>query len=182
MEARFAADGIVVRPHAPADLAPMCAAVLESMATVGRWMAWCHPAYSMQDAEDWYTRCTTGWATDGDREFGIFDAVTGDVVGCVGVNQISRVNCIGNLGYWVRATREGRGIATQAARVVARYAFTELALARLEIVILPDNAGSRRVALKLGARFECVARHRLQWRGTARDAAVYGLLPADLAG
>jgi len=182
MEARFAADGIVVRPHAPADVAPMCAAVLESMATVGRWMAWCHPGYSMQDAEDWYARCATAWATDSDREFGIFDAVGGDVLGCIGVNQINRVNAIGNLGYWVRAMREGRGIATTAARLVARYAFTELALARLEIVVLEGNAASRRVAEKVGARFECVARHRLQWRGEARDAAVFGLLPSDLAG
>jgi RimJ/RimL family protein N-acetyltransferase len=180
MEPRFAADGIVVRPHAPADVAPMCAAVLESMATVGRWMAWCHPAYSRQEAEAWYGRCAAAWAIEGDREFGIFDAVTGDVLGCIGVNQINRINGIGNLGYWVRATREGRGIATKAAQLVARYAFTDLALTRLEIVILAGNGGSRRVAEKVGARFECVARHRLQWRGEARDAAVYGLLPADL--
>ncbi len=181
MEPRFAADGIVVRPHAPTDVAPMCAAVVESMATVGRWMAWCHRDYSLRDAEAWCARCAAAWATEGDREFGIFDAVTGDVLGCIGVNQINRVNRIGNLGYWVRAAREGGGIATKAAQLVARYAFTQLALARLEIVILDGNAGSRRVAEKVGARFECVARHRLQWRGEARDAAVYGLLPADLA-
>jgi ribosomal-protein-serine acetyltransferase len=181
MEPRFSADGIVVRPHVPADAAPICGAVRESMATVGLWMPWCHPDYSLRDAEVWCAHCASAWTTEGDREFGIFDAATGDVLGCIGVNQINRINRIGNLGYWVRATREGRGIATNAARLVARYAFAALALARLEIVILAGNAGSRRVAEKVGARFECVARHRLQWRGEARDAAVYGLLPVDLA-
>ena len=179
-EPRLAGDGIVVRPHARPDVAPMCAAVLESMATVGRWMAWCHPAYSMRDAEDWCARCVVAWAAGGDREFGIFDAANGEALGCIGVNQINRANLIGNMGYWVRATREGRGVATAAARLVARFAFVEIGLARLEIVVLPDNAASRRVAEKLGARFECVARSRLQWRGDARDAAVYALLPADL--
>lgn len=180
MEPRLAVDGIIVRPHTPSDIAPLCAAVIESMATVGRWMAWCHPGYSMTDAEAWHARCTVAWAADGDREFGIFDAATGDVLGCIGVNQINRVNRFGNLGYWVRTTREGRGIATLAARLVAQYAFVELVLARLEIIVLPDNAASRRVAVKAGARFECIARHRLQWRGTARDAAVYSLVPGDL--
>lgn len=170
----------MVRPHAPPDVAPLYAAVRESMSTVGRWMAWCHPAYSLQDAEDWHARSAAAWATDGDREFGIFDAQSGEVLGSIGVNQINRVNRFANLGYWVRTSREGRGIATAAARLVARFAFAELALARLEIVILPGNDASRRVAEKIGARFECVARHRLQWRGEARDAAVYAVLPADL--
>ena len=177
---RLAGDGIVVRPHAPPDVAPVYAAVRESMSTVGRWMAWCHPDYSLRDAEDWYARCAVAWATDGDREFGIFDARSGEVLGSIGVNQINRANRFANLGYWVRTTREGRGIATAAARLVARFGFAELALARLEIVILPGNHASRRVAEKIGARFECVARHRLQWRGEARDAAVYAVLPADL--
>ncbi len=181
MERSLAAEGIVVRPHAPADVAPMCAAVQESIATVGRWMSWCHPDYSIKDAETWHARCAAAWAADGDREFGIFDAATDDVLGCIGVNQINHVNRFGNLGYWVRRSRERHGIATAAARLVAQYAFAELALARLEVVVLPDNAASRRVAEKIGARFECVARHRLQWKGSPRDAAVYSLLPGDLA-
>src|SRR5262249_54075409 len=126
-------------------------------------------------------RCTAGWADNGDREFGIFSAGSGEVLGCVGVNQINRVHMIGNLGYWVRTTREGRGIATAAAALVARFAFAELALARLEIVIEPHNAASRRVAEKLGAQFECIARHRMLWRDGPRDAAVYSLLPSDRA-
>lgn len=181
MERLLAAEGIVVRPHGPSDVAPMCAAVQESIPTVGRWMSWCQAGYSIKDAEAWHVRCAAAWVAGGDREFGIFDAATGDVLGCIGVNQINHVNRFGNLGYWVRTTREGHGIATAAARLVAQFAFAELALARLEIVVLPGNAGSRRVAEKIGARFECVARHRLQWNGSPRDAAVYSLLPGDLA-
>ena len=158
---RLLANGIVVRPQTASDIAPLCAAVQPAMASVGRWRAWCHSGYA--------------------REFGIFSADTGEVLGCVGVNQINRVHLIGNLGYWVRTTREGRGIATAAARLVARFAFAELTLARLEIVIEPHNAASRRVAEKLGARFECIARHRMLWRDGPRNAAVYSLLPSDLA-
>ena len=159
----------------------MHAAVVESMSTVGLWMSWCHAGYSMQDAQSFCDRCANAWAADGDREFGIFDAASGEVLGCVGINQINRVNLLANMGYWVRARREGRGIASTAARLASGFAFADLGLARIEIVALPDNAASRRVAEKVGARYECIARNRLQFRGEPRDAAVYSLVPGDLS-
>ena len=158
----------------------MYAAVIESMATVGRWMAWCHPGYAMHDAQAWYERGAAAWAAGGDREFGIFDATSGDVLGCVGINQINRVNLFANMGYWVRASRTGAGIASTAARLASRFGFSTLGLARIEIVVLPDNGASRRVAEKVGAHFEGLARSRLQFGNEPRDAAMYSLVPGDL--
>lgn len=180
MGAKLIANGVLIRPHAECDIAPMYAAVIESMASVGRWMSWCHEGYSMEDAHTWYERCAKAWDTEGDREFGIFDLDTGDVLGCVGINQINRVNRFANMGYWVRSTHAGRGIATTAARLAAGFAFANLGLARIEIVALPDNVASRRVAEKLGARFECIARSRLLFGDEAHDAAMYSLVPDDL--
>ena len=181
MGAKLTDGKILIRPHAAGDVGPMHEAVVESMATVGRWMAWCHEGYSMQDAMTFYERCATAWDTDGDREFGIFDAGSGEVLGCVGINQINRVNRFANMGYWVRASRERRGIASAAARLASGFAFAGLGLARIEIVVLPGNAASRRVAEKIGARFECIARNRLQFGDEARDAALYSVVPDDLS-
>jgi RimJ/RimL family protein N-acetyltransferase len=64
--------------------------------------------------------------------------------------------------------------------MAARFGFQRLGLVRIEIVALPDNQASRRTAEQAGARFECIARHRLWERDRARDAAVYALVPADL--
>jgi RimJ/RimL family protein N-acetyltransferase len=176
----LSANGIVVRPHAQGDVAPMYAAVCESMATVGRWMAWCHLGYAMHDAQAWYERCAAAWACGGDRELAIFDATSGDVLGCVGINQINRVNQFANMGYWVRASRTGAGIASNAARLASRFGFASLGLARIEIVVLPDNGASRRVAEKVGARFEGLARNRLLFGIESRDAAMYSLVRGDL--
>ena len=128
-----------------------------------------------------YERCAKAWDTDGDREFGIFDAVSDEMLGCVGINQINRINRFANMGYWVRASRERRGIASTAARLASGFAFAALGLARIEIVVLPDNMASRRVAEKIGARFECIARSRLQFGSEAHDAAMYSLVPGDPA-
>jgi len=179
--AKLTHGDILIRPHAAGDVEPMYAAVVESMATVGRWMSWCSADYSLRDAMTFYERCAKAWDTEGDREFGIFDVASGEMLGCVGINQINRLNRFANMGYWVRASRERRGIASTAARLAAGYAFAALGLARIEIVVLPDNLASRRVAEKIGARFECVARNRLRFGNEAHDAAMYSLLPGDAA-
>jgi ribosomal-protein-serine acetyltransferase len=86
----------------------------------------------------------------------------------------------GNVGYWVRESVQRQGIATQAARTMARFGFETLHLTRLEIIAAEDNCPSRAVAEKLGATFECIARNRLYVRGEPLDAAVYSLIPGDI--
>ena len=115
-------------------------------------------------------------------EFGIFGPDSTDVWGGVGINQINRTYNFGNLGFWVRASRVRQGVAIAAARLAARFAFRELALTRVELVALVDNIASRRVAEKLGATFECVARNRLVHNGVPFAAAVYSLIPGDIPG
>jgi RimJ/RimL family protein N-acetyltransferase len=175
----LAAAGVVLRPWVAADAPAFQVAARESVSTVGRWMAWCHAGYSVQEAETWIAHCERQWRVGDDREFGIFDATSNEVLGGAGLNQFNRLNNFGNLGYWVRAGRERRGVATAAATLLARYAFAELALTRVEVVIRLDNAASRRVAEKLGCALEGVARNRLLFSGAPHDAALYSLIPRD---
>ena len=58
----------------------------------------------------------------------------------------------GNLGYWVRTSRRGEGIAVRATKLAARYAFENVGLIRVEVVMAVDNSASRRVAEKSGAQ------------------------------
>ena len=172
----------VIRPLVPGDAAACHAAVRESLDTVGRWMPWCHPAYSIRDSQQWIATCQAQWADGQAFEFGIFDPDGTEVWGGVGINQINRMYSFANLGFWVRASRVRNGVAIAAARLAAGFAFRELGLTRIEIVALVDNVASRRVAEKLGATFECVARNRLVHNGVPFAAAVYSLVPGDLPG
>jgi RimJ/RimL family protein N-acetyltransferase len=70
-----------------------------------------------------------------------------------------------NLGYWVRTSETGRGIASKATRLVAQFGFAELGLQRIEILAAVGNVASQRVAEKAGAVRECVARKRLLING-----------------
>ncbi|MDQ6620431.1 MAG: GNAT family N-acetyltransferase [Pseudomonadota bacterium] len=171
---------IVARPLSADDVHDLHAAVRESMDTVGPWMAWCHPGYSLSDAHDWVNKSAQHWASDGDREFGIFDAASARLLGCAGINQMNALYNFANCGYWVRKSSTNRGVATAVVRLLARFAFDRLGLTRVEIVARVDNIASRRVAEKAGCTFECVARNRLVQHGQPHHAAMYSLIPADL--
>jgi ribosomal-protein-serine acetyltransferase len=172
---------LLLRPWRAQDAPALRDAVQESLGTVGRWLPWCHAGYDLDEAQAWIAHCREGWMADEHFAFGIFERDGGALLGSVGLNQRNRIHRSAALGYWVRQSRQGQGIGCRAAQLAARFGFETLGLARIEVVALADNHASRRCAEKAGARFEAVARHRLWMHDAAHDAAVYALIPADLA-
>jgi RimJ/RimL family protein N-acetyltransferase len=170
-------DGLLLRPYRPEDSRTLAAAARESAESVGAWLPWCHADYSDAEALEWIAHCAEGWRGGEHFGFAAFDAQTGRFLGAAGLNQRNRPHKFMNLGYWVRASCQGRGIAVRAARLVAAFGFEQVGLTRIEIVAAVENRASRRVAEKTGAVLEAVARNRLVDRGDPIDAAVYALVP-----
>ena len=86
---------------------------------------------------------------------------------------------VGTGGYWTVAEHRGRGVTGEALRVVADWAFGDLGLRRLELVVDRANVGSRRVAERAGFVAEGVLRQRSMHRGVPVDDVIYGLLATD---
>lgn len=172
--------GLHLRPWQSRDARALCDAAQSSLSTVGRWLPWCHASYSLDDARAWVAYCEQGWANAEDFAFAVFDDRNGELLGGVGLNQRNPMHRSANLGYWVRQSRQGEGIAARAASLVARFGFEQLGLIRIEIVTLPDNGASRRTAENIGATFETLARHRLWVRGQPMDGVVHALIRADM--
>ena len=172
-------DGFIVRPLATGDASALHAAVRASIASLSHWFPWAHADYALPDAEARIAHCTAARARGEEFAFGIF-AGDGELLGCVGLNQVNRAHRSANLGYWIGEVHRGRGLATDTAAQVAAIGFGELGLVRIEIVTLPGNAASQRVAGKLGATREGEFRNRLVVRGEAVDAVVFSLVPRDL--
>ncbi|WP_257385817.1 GNAT family N-acetyltransferase [Tahibacter caeni] len=172
-------DGdLIARPWQDGDADALYRAVDSSRAELSRWLAWCTPAYGHAEAVAWIAWSTQAWQQRGAFPFGVFDA-GGDIVGSVGINSIDWENRRGALGYWIATAKTGRGHARRAAALAVDFAFGELGLQRIEILVQPGNAASHRVASALGARCEGEARNRVQFHGRAVTMAVYGLLPED---
>lgn len=167
--------GLTLRRWEPDDAPLFLEAALESVADVYPWMAWCHPEYSLAEAEAWCAFARAAWETDIAYEFAIY---AGDqLLGGCGINGIAPAHRYANLGYWVRSGAAGRGVAATAARALAGWGFAELGLERIEVLVLADNARSLRVAEKIGAVREGVLRNRLRVHDRAHDAVMFSLIP-----
>ena len=165
-------DGVVrLRPYQPDDVDALYEAVRESIAEIQPWMEWAHPAYSWEESEAWIAE-TDDWRDM--QNFAIVNATTGAFLGGCGLNQHNRHNRFANLGYWVRTSATGRGIATRATRLLAAWALD--ALVRVEIVIVAENLASQRVAEKAGATREGLLYKRVMMHGRARDAVMYSMV------
>jgi len=172
------AHGLHLRAWREDDASALHAALRESHASIGRWLSWCRADYGLDDAKAWIAHCREAWLEDGQFAFAVFDQ-QGQLVGSVDIKQHDRRVPCGNIGYWMRSSRQGEGLCTHAVAALAEFGFGRLGLQRLEILVVTENLASRRVAEKLGAALEGVARRRLLVDGRARDAAVYALIADD---
>jgi RimJ/RimL family protein N-acetyltransferase len=86
-----------------------------------------------------------------------------------------------NLQYWVRTSATRRGVASEGARLVSRWAIEALGLQRVEIFISDHNVASQMAARKSGAHFEGVLRNKIRWDERAYDAHVFSFVPSDFA-
>lgn len=182
MHTSFSNGEITIRRYEPKDVPSFFSAVRSSAEFLARWMPWCHTNYSIEEAKAWLATCQKEWSQGTSYPFLVIDPNTNEVLGSVDINQINRDHNFGNIGYWVSSSHAGKGIATSAVKMVARFGFIEVRFTRLEIVALTENIASQRVAEKAGAKLECIARNRLTGWGKSHDAAVYSLIPTDIAG
>ena len=181
MHAPILSDGLCIRPLVAADIDPFVAAARESVDTVGAWMPWCTATYTATEARAWIDECTANIAARSAYDMGIFSPDGATLLGGIGVNQISWRWNYGNVGYWVRQSCQRKGVAPRAVRAAAQFGFGYLKLTRLELVVAVGNEPSRKVAERVGATFECIARNRLMLHEQPIDAAVYSLIPEQLA-
>lgn len=84
------------------------------------------------------------------------------------------------IGWWVAARARGRGLATQGARLLSRWALAELGVARVDCYVDVDNVASQRVAERAGFRRDGVLRSWQEHRGERRSMVIYGLVAEDL--
>lgn len=134
----------------------------------------------MEDSATFISGCCAEWDRGGHFSFVIHDIRDGAFLGSVGLNHVNQIHGFANIGYWVRTSRAGQGVAAAATRLIAQFGLQELGLNRLELLVPTGNHPSRRVAEKVGAKLEGVLRKRLLLQGKPHDATLYSLVAEDL--
>jgi RimJ/RimL family protein N-acetyltransferase len=115
---------------------------------------WCVQPYTDAANRQRIASAHRSWESMIEFNFAVLDAADGAFLGEASLDEIDTQAGSANLSYWIRRDARRRGCGTAAAQALAAFAFRELGLQYLLLLISPDNGASLRVASKLGA---CVA-------------------------
>jgi len=144
---------------------------------VARWMTHVFPhPYTQRDAQAWIAMASQQSPVTG---FAII--VDGELAGGVGLHpQAGESGGIAKFGYWLGRAYWGRGLATEAGRLLVQHAFRAFDLRRLEARVAAPNCASARVLEKCGFTREGILRDGFVERnGAVHDAFLFGLLRSE---
>ncbi len=127
------------------------------------------------------------------RKTGFWEDDHGDLLICSLDNHsiLGTIFCFKGTPYWdslevgyrlYDLQRSGQGIMTEALNLFTYILFVSKKVNRLELKIFPENAASKRVAVKCGYQLEGIARGVFFHRGAYRDMEIYSLLRGEAPG
>jgi RimJ/RimL family protein N-acetyltransferase len=130
-------------------------------------------------ARTWFASYEEG-RRDGTREaFAIVEAQESRFLGLGLAPRIDREEQTVELGYLVAPSARGRGVASEALRLLTAWAFADLDALRIELWIDVVNEPSKRVAEHSGYVREGVLRSVYFKQGRRHDFEIWSRLPTD---
>jgi RimJ/RimL family protein N-acetyltransferase len=177
---RIVTQRLVLRCWEPRDAALLKDAVDTSIDHLLPWMPWAaHEPQSVEEKVDLLRLFRGNFDLGTDFVYGIFDYDESQAVGGTGLHTRIAPEAY-EIGYWIRASRAGEGLGTEATAALTRAAFELTDVERIEIRCDPANDRSRAIPRKLGYTEEAILRRRLHYP-EPRDVVVYSLFREDFA-
>lgn len=170
-------DGLILRPWRENDADAVFAACQDP--EIVRWTTIPFP-YEHKHAESYVGPMSAdAWTHKTAVNFAVTD-VAGTLVGSFGLVRMAPLQSVAEVGYWVAPHARRQGVAVRAAAAVAEWALRDVGFARVELLAAQGNAGSRRVAERIGFRQEGVLRSAAPGRTHERvDLVIYSKLATD---
>ena len=173
-------DGARVRLRAarPGDVPDLLAVFGDARAL----RYWSHgPLPDLAAARTYYDGMVSGLAERRLFQWAVTLPADDRLVGTVTLVNWDRANRRAEIGFIVRPSHQGRGLAADAVRAVLAWAFGPMGLHRVEADVEPPNAASLALLERLGFRREGLFRERWWTRGRWTDSVMLGLLASDVA-
>jgi ribosomal-protein-serine acetyltransferase len=174
--AELVTDRLRLRAPRRADAGPLFEAIAETLEQLVPWLPWARPDHSRSETRRYLRAARTAWARHTAFEFVIEAPTGGSILGVTSLHRIDWLRHSAGIGYWIRRSRFGEGLATEASEAVLAHAFGALMLHRVEALVALANKPSQRVVEKLGFTREGVARDAEFVDGRFLDHIQYSLL------
>lgn len=147
--------------------------VNESSEYICKWMAW--PAFCKTESDfKVFIKRSLHKYVDG-QSLNCAIEYNGEVVGNCGFNTINHQLDKVEIGYWLGRQFQGKGIITRACQALIHYAFTELAIDKVQISAAEHNQPSRAVCERLGMQLEGIITNKEKIGEKILNHAIYSL-------
>lgn len=168
----LAGEIVLLRPVEVADARGLLAIDPETARLTGS-----HAGFTLKDLEDWYA---TRSEHDDRLDLSIIERATGEWAGEVVLSELNLANESCGFRILLQGPRfYGRGLGTEATRLVIDYAFRVVGVHRIELQVYDFNPRARHVYEKVGFVYEGTKRDSLRWGGDWVDCHCMGLLERD---
>lgn len=141
------------------------------------WLPWVDGTITSDDTRAFIRHTLAQLAANNGFQASI--AFRGELAGAIGLHSIDWNNRKTEIGYWLDANLQGKGIMTRCCGVVVDHAFKELGLNRVEIRCATDNNKSCSIPERLGFTREGMARDAEWLYDHFVDQALYGMLARE---
>ncbi|WP_148587797.1 GNAT family N-acetyltransferase [Streptomyces sp. WAC01526] len=132
-----------------------------------------HHDFTLAELEAW----CAGSAERADRlDLAIEDRESGDFLGELALSQIDPPNAHGSFRIALVPEATGRGVGSEATRLLLGHAFDRVGLHRVQLEVYDYNPRARRAYEKCGFEVEGRMREALFWDGAWHDVLVMAVL------
>ncbi len=170
---------LLLFPIDQSDARELWLAVEESRNYLAPWLPWVPFQQDEPALLRFADACVADWDAGRALRMVIRERVSKTFVGIVGLETCVHMHASCELGYWLREPAQGRGYMTEAAATLVRAAFEKFNMHRIRVAAATTNHKSLAVILRLGFRFEGIAREAEYCAGRWLDHAQFGMLATD---
>ena len=149
-------------------------AIVESLEQLKPWMPFAQTTPTVEQSEAYVRKARLNFLERTDLPLHLFDKHSGEFVGSSGLHRFDWDVRRFEIGYWLRTSRFGQGLMTEAVNGITDFAIQELKASRIEIHCNEMNRASARVAERAGFTLEGVLRKSAREQtGELANACVY---------
>jgi ribosomal-protein-serine acetyltransferase len=167
-------DSVELRQIVPEDVEDLTELIDRNRSYLREWLPWLDNSTSVMDSARFIGRSIEQAKDDNGLTLGIL--FNGKLVGVIGQHYVDSLNRRTEIGYWLDATHQGRGIVTRAVARLTDYAFRAQDCKRVILQCASENTKSRAVAERLGFVKEGTLREAEWLYDHYVDLVVYSML------
>lgn len=177
---RIVSERIMLRPYHAGDGTAIFNAVDLDRQDLKRWVDWVDDYPAVVDSERYARRMHAKWLARESLVYGIWALDESELYGGISVHSFDWKVPMGEVGYFLHKDARGRGIATEALKLLTGLGMHAVGLNRMWATCDAANEGSWRLLERVGYKREGHLRsERRTPQGNLRDTFVYAMLARE---